>query len=120
MAETARLAERLRFDLTSDHGYRYPGAEDPDADRKLAELCAASLRRPLRRHGARAGGGCGRLEEELRVIRTLRLSGFFLLHADLLELAREVAREVRGPSRRGRCCRPGAGAARASARSSAT
>ena len=41
VAETARLAERLAFDLTRDHGYRYPGAEDPDADRKLAELCAA-------------------------------------------------------------------------------
>ena len=38
-----------------------------------------------------------RLEEELRVIRGLGLSGFFLLHFDLLELAREVAAEVRGP-----------------------
>src|SRR5215210_4302022 len=41
VAETARLAERLRFDLTSDLGYRYPGAEDPAADRNLAELCEA-------------------------------------------------------------------------------
>src|SRR5919107_2111728 len=32
------LAERLTFDLTEDLGYRYPGSEDPDADRKLAEL----------------------------------------------------------------------------------
>ena len=38
-----------------------------------------------------------RLDEELRVIRALGLSGFFLLHRDLLELAREVAVEVRGP-----------------------
>jgi error-prone DNA polymerase len=30
------------------------------------------------------------------VIRTLGLSGFFLLHRDMLELAREVATEVRG------------------------
>src|SRR5205085_12022650 len=28
VAETARIAERLRFDLESDLGYRYPGAED--------------------------------------------------------------------------------------------
>src|SRR5438105_3924397 len=28
VAETARLAERLHFDLGSDLGYRYPGAED--------------------------------------------------------------------------------------------
>ena len=38
-----------------------------------------------------------RLDEELRVIRHLGLSGFFLLHRDMLELAREVAVEVRGP-----------------------
>src|SRR5436189_2839732 len=37
-----------------------------------------------------------RLDQELRVIRGLGLSGFFLLHRDLLELAREVAAEVRG------------------------
>ena len=39
-----------------------------------------------------------RLEEELRVIRTLGLCGFFLLHHDMLELARDVAAEVRGSS----------------------
>ncbi len=38
-----------------------------------------------------------RLEEELRVIERLGLAGFFLLHHDMLELAREVAAEVRGP-----------------------
>jgi error-prone DNA polymerase len=94
--ESTRLAERLRFDLTSDHGYRYPGAEDESADQRLAELCATRF------SGRYAGTpelreARSRLEEELRVIRKLGLSGFFLLHADLLELAREVAREVRGP-----------------------
>ena len=96
VAESGRLAERLRFNLISDHGYRYPGAEDEDADRELAELCAARFEgryagTPERREAKR------RLEDELRVIRKLRLSGFFTLHADLLELARDVAREVRGP-----------------------
>ena len=33
VAESARLAERLRFDLTSELGYSYPGAEDPTAGR---------------------------------------------------------------------------------------
>ncbi len=51
--------------------------------------------------GTRASPSTGRarqrLEEELEVIRSLRLSGFFLLHFDILELAREVAAEVRGP-----------------------
>ncbi|MGH3099857.1 MAG: DNA polymerase III subunit alpha, partial [Thermoleophilia bacterium] len=109
VAESGRLAERLTFDLTEDLGYRYPGSEDPDADRRLAELCAAVFdeRYPSgarRREEARA-----RLEEELRVIRGLRLSGFFLLHRDMLELAREVACEVRGPESARRMLPPGRG-----------
>ena len=43
------------------------------------------------------------------MIRTLGLSGFFLLHHDMLELAREVAAEVRGRGRRAACSRPGRG-----------
>ena len=119
VAETARVAERLEFDLTRDLGYRYPGAEDPDADRKLAELCRARL--DARYAGTPERGEAEpRLQEELRVIRTLGLSGFFLLHHELLELAREVAVEVRGRARCVRCCRRAAVAARASARSSVT
>jgi error-prone DNA polymerase len=94
--ETERLAERLRFDLTRDLGYCYPGSEDPDADSKLARLCRSRLGKRYPRGGEQSEAA-GRLDEELRVIRTLGLSGFFLLHHDLLELAREVAVEVRGP-----------------------
>jgi error-prone DNA polymerase len=43
VAESARIAERLGFDLTRDLGYRYPGSEDPDADLALAEICRARL-----------------------------------------------------------------------------
>ncbi len=99
VAETARLADRLRFDLTAELGYRYPGSEDPDADRVLAEACRAKFGErygdPAHRRNRREAEG--RLEDELATIRKLRLSGFFLLHRDLLELAREVALEVRGP-----------------------
>jgi error-prone DNA polymerase len=96
VAETERIAERLRFDLTEQLGYRYPGSEDPGADADLARLCNHRL-------GERYSGNARlleaewRLEEELVTIRKLGLSGFFLLHRDLLELAREVAAEVRGP-----------------------
>jgi error-prone DNA polymerase len=103
--ESGRLAERLRFDLTEDLGYRYPGSEDPDADRKLAELCWDKL---AERYGRRSDAAA-RLEEELRVIRHLGLSGFFLLHRDMLELAREVALEVRGPESARRLLPPGRG-----------
>ncbi len=108
VAESGRIADRLRFDLTSDLGYRYPGSEDPTADQTLAELCRARLdeRYPGGEHRAEAER---RLEEELGVIRTLRLSGFFLLHRELLEMAREVACEVRGPDSARALLPPGRG-----------
>jgi error-prone DNA polymerase len=104
--ETLPLAERLTFDLTKDLGYRYPGAEDDDSSRRLAELCwlrleerygPDSARQLPAGHGAERLEAQARLEQELRVIDQLELAGFFLLHHDMLELAREVALEVRGP-----------------------
>ena len=105
VTETLRLAERLEFDLTEDLGYRYPGSEDPTANRGLAELCWAKVEE---RYPGRSDA-VARLEEELRVIRHLGLSGFFLLHRDMLELAREVACEVRGPESSRRLLPPGRG-----------
>ncbi len=97
VAESARIAERLGFDLTRDLGYGYPGSEDPGADHALAELCRVRL---SHRYGGTANHreAARRLEEELALIRRLELSGFFLLHYDILELAREVAIDVRGLS----------------------
>jgi len=110
VAETGRLAERLRFDLGSDLGYRYPGAEDEAAMRNLAELCQSRLQ--TRYTGDRAhlkAAATGRLEEELRIIESLGLPGFFLLHHDMLELAREVSVEVRGPDSARALLPPGRG-----------
>jgi error-prone DNA polymerase len=96
VAESVRLAERLRFDLTEQLGYRYPGSDDPGADRKLAEVCRARIAERYAGSGHRPQAE-QQLELELGTIRRLGLSGFFLLHRDLLELARDVALEVRGP-----------------------
>ncbi|HEY3759391.1 MAG TPA: error-prone DNA polymerase [Solirubrobacteraceae bacterium] len=90
--ESVRLAEELRFDLKESLGYSYPGAENADAMRELVELCGARLNE---RYGAHADAAA-RLQEELAIINELGLAGFFLLHHELLELAREVAAEVRG------------------------
>jgi error-prone DNA polymerase len=95
VVETVRLGERLQFDLTRDLGYRHPRQGDLTADDELAGLCAHRLAesyagRPGRRDAE------ARLGQELATIRHLDLSGFFLLHHELLELAREVAVEVRG------------------------
>jgi error-prone DNA polymerase len=97
VAETLALAERLRFDLTSDLGYRYPGAEDAAAMRTLTELCRDRLEVRYEDAGTVRADALARLEQELRIIERLGLPGFFLLHHDMLELAREVALEVRGP-----------------------
>src|SRR5256885_7424833 len=96
VAETERLADTLRFDLTSDLGYRYPGAEDGGADRKLAEVCHGCFEARYPIGSKLRAEAAARLEDELRLIAKLGLSGFFLLHREMLELARDVAIEVRG------------------------
>ena len=96
VAETERLADTLRFDLTSDLGYRYPGAEDRGADRKLAEVCHGCFEARYPVGSKLRVEAAARLEDELRLIAKLGLSGFFLLHREMLELARDVAIEVRG------------------------
>ena len=50
-----------------------------------------------------------RLDEELALIEELGLAGFFLLHWEVLELARECAREVRGAGSPRRFLPPGRG-----------
>ena len=108
VTETLRIAERIEFDLRRDLGYAYPRQGDPEADRELAAVCRARMdeRYPKRDERATADP---RLDEELNVIRKLGLSGFFLLHRDMLELAREVAAEVRGPDTARALLPPGRG-----------
>jgi error-prone DNA polymerase len=110
VAETGRLAESLHFDLGHDLGYRYPGAEDGEAMRTLSELCDARM--AVRYEDAPAEireRAHARLGEEMRIIDSLGLPGFFLLHHDMLELAREVAVEVRGPDMARALLPPGRG-----------
>ena len=50
-----------------------------------------------------------RLDDELQLIARLGLAGFFLLHWEVLELARECALEVRGPGSPRHALPPGRG-----------
>jgi error-prone DNA polymerase len=110
VAETAALADRLRFDLGHDLGYRYPGAEDAGAMRSLTELCGTLIEDRYESEPASiVGRARSRLEEELAIIERLGLPGFFLLHHDMLKLAREVALEVRGPGSARALLPPGRG-----------
>ena len=98
VARTVELAERLRFDLTEELGYRYPDFSDsPEpAIVQLAHVCKRAFEdRYPRSHTLRREAEA-RLDEELKLIDELGLAGFFLLHWDVLELARQCALEVRG------------------------
>ena len=96
---TVALAERLTFDLTAELGYRYPDFSDraDPATQQLAAICAHAFGE---RYGAcnslLQAQARARLESELALIGRLGLAGFFLLHHEVLELARECALEVRG------------------------
>ena len=99
---TLDIAERCAsFDLNRDLTYVFPQyptgtAETPQA--VLARICREALvtRYPESTRAAAAT----RLEEELRLIALHQLAGFFLLYRDLLDLAREVATEIRGVASR--------------------
>ena len=104
---TREVAERCVFDLTQELGYRYPDFSDgPDpADVQLRAICDRAFADRYRRdRRARE-----RLDDELQLIARLGLAGFFLLHWEVLELARECALEVRGPGSPRHALPPGRG-----------
>jgi error-prone DNA polymerase len=98
VARTVELAERLRFDLTEELGYRYPDFSDsPEpAIVQLGHVCCRTFEERYPRGHRLRREARARLEDELKLIDELGLAGFFLLHWDVLELARECALEVRG------------------------
>jgi error-prone DNA polymerase len=109
---TAEVGQRLEFDLTEELGYRYPDFSDGDvpAIKQLAEVCndAFAGRYPPSNR-LLLGQARARLESELRLIDELGLAGFFLLHWEVLELARELADGIRGPGSPRRFLPPGRG-----------
>jgi error-prone DNA polymerase len=108
VARTVELAARLEFDLTHELGYRYPDFSDgaEPAGAQLRRVCEHAFRE---RYGTRNDKAAARLDEELALIDELGLAGFFLLHWEVLELARECALEVRGGSAARNVLPPGRG-----------
>ncbi len=96
---SAAVAERLEFDLTAELGYGYPDFSDgaETAIEQLAAICRRAIddRYPSCDDQLQ-GHALARLDSELALIEELGLAGFFLLHHEVLEIARECAREVRG------------------------
>ena len=97
---TGELAARLEFDLTEDLGYRYPDFSDTGepAIEQLRRVCDRAFAERYGDTNGQKRRARQRLDEELALIDELGLPGFFLLHWEVLELARECAREVRGDS----------------------
>jgi len=98
VARTAELAERLEFDLTEDLGYRYPDFSEngEPAIVQLKRVCDETFATRYSGSNGHKKKARARLDEELKLIDELGLAGFFLLHWEVLELARELAVEVRG------------------------
>jgi error-prone DNA polymerase len=112
VARTVEIAERLQFDLTEELGYRYPDFSDgvDPAIKQLATICndAFADRYPPNDH-ALLTRARERLETELALNDELKLAGFFLLHWEVLELARDCALQVRGRDSPRRFLPPGRG-----------
>jgi len=99
VARTGELAGRLEFDLTQELGYRYPDFSDRDepAIAELTRVCNRAFEARYRlSNSLLLSKTRARLDEELALIDELGLAGFFLLHWEVLVLAADVAREVRG------------------------
>jgi error-prone DNA polymerase len=108
---TREVADRCRFDLTQELGYRYPDFSDglDPADVQLREICDRAFAERYADANGLKRRARERLDGELRLISRLGLSGFFLLHWEVLELARECALEVRGPGSPRHVLPPGRG-----------
>jgi error-prone DNA polymerase len=108
---SGELAARLEFDLTEDLGYRYPDFSESGepAIRQLARVCGRAFEERYGHANGHKRRARQRLDDELKLIDELGLAGFFLLHWEVLELARECALEVRGGSLARNVLPPGRG-----------
>jgi error-prone DNA polymerase len=101
LATSVAIARRCAsFDLNEDLGYSFPDYPDvkpgETPDDALRRICDAPFQERYPDGHKYHQKAIERLEHELELIARNKLAGFFLIHHDLLELAREVAVEVRG------------------------
>lgn len=106
IATTELIAQRCAsFDLTRDLHYQFPDYDTSSGESALEQLtraCRESFE--IRYKGTdpeRLAKARAQLAEEMRLIGKHDLAGFFLMYRDLLNLAREVSRELRGRDAQG-------------------
>jgi error-prone DNA polymerase len=106
LTNTLLIAERCAaFDLTEDLGYEFPdfqGSERGGALETLAAICLARIGELYPPGSAEERDAEERLHTELALVDLHGLAGFFLVYRDIMGLATQVAREVRGDAPRAR------------------
>ena len=100
LSATLNISERCRtFDLTEDLGYEFPdfeGSARGGALETLAQVCLAELARRYQPGSKHERAAEERLHKELELVDRHGLAGFFLVYRDIMNLAREVAADLRG------------------------
>ncbi|HET9948314.1 MAG TPA: error-prone DNA polymerase [Longimicrobiales bacterium] len=106
LANTLLIAERCAaFDITEDLGYEFPdfvGSERGGALETLTAVCLARIAELYEPGTPERQEAEARLQTELALVDLHGLAGFFLVYRDIMDLAAQVAREVRGDSPRAR------------------
>ncbi len=104
ITNTLLIAERCaRFDLTEDLGYEFPdfeGSARGGALETLAAICLARIAELYEPGSAQERDAEDRLNTELGLVDLHGLAGFFLVYRDIMQLAAQVGREVRGEAPR--------------------
>jgi error-prone DNA polymerase len=105
VTNTLLIAERCaQFDLTEDLGYEFPdfaGSERGGGMESLAAMCLGKISQLYEPGSEEERDAEERLHTELCLVDLHGLAGFFLVYRDIMKLAGEVAREVRGEAPRG-------------------
>lgn len=104
LTNTLLIAERCAaFDITEDLGYEFPdfeGSERGSAIESLAAMCLARIGELYAPGSPEERDAEERLHTELCLVDLHGLGGFFLVYRDIMKLADQVAREVRGQAPR--------------------
>lgn len=110
LTNTMLIAERCAaFDLTQDLGYEFPdfeGSERGGALETLAAICLAKIATLYPPGSAQERDAEERLHTELKLVDLHGLAGFFLVYRDIMDLARDVAAELRAGAPRARAGLP--------------
>lgn len=91
---TIKVADRCKFNLASDLGYKLPSPDVPSDYTPLTYLSRLCYEAAQRRYGTISDTVDKRLKEEFSLIEKHDLSGFMLLYREIAILARQIMVEI--------------------------